>query len=173
MKKWLIAFAVIILVAICAFGATKQTNTTYLRIHIRANSNLAIDQQVKHQVKDQVVAYLTPLLTEGKTFEAAKQIIEQNLPQIEQVANQVLFNAGFSYKAKAQLNQEFFPTRTYSSYTLDSGFYDALILSLGSGQGDNWWCVVYPPLCFTSADGVAVEYKSIIWDIISNWAQRA
>lgn len=173
MKK-IFGFGLIIIIVgiLLVCGLHKQVNTTYLRIHIRANSNFEIDQNVKYEIKDEIVEYLTPFLVNGKTFEMAKIIINEHLKSIETVANNVLTNKGFSYTAKAKLNEEFFPTRSYSSLTLESGFYDALIISLGSGEGDNWWCVVYPPLCFTSSENVSIVYKSLIWEIIDGWIKN-
>ena len=76
---------------------------------------------------------------------------------------------GFSYGASAELETENFPTRVYGEYTLPAGEYSALIIRLGSGEGDNWWCVVYPPLCFAAVD-TDIVYKSKIKEIIENWA---
>lgn len=173
MKK-IFGFGIILIIVgtLLLCGINKQVNATYLRIHIRANSNFEIDQNVKYEIKDEIVEYLTPFLINGKTFERAKVIINEQLENIENVANNVLLSKGFAYTAKAKLNEEFFPTRSYSSLTLESGFYDALIVSLGSGEGDNWWCVVYPPLCFTTSENVSTVYKSLIWEIIENWIKN-
>jgi len=78
---------------------------------------------------------------------------------------------GFSYGARAQIKQEYFPTRVYDEYVLSAGEYTALILELGKGKGDNWWCVVYPPLCF-AATNTNVIYKSKIKEIIENWKKN-
>ena len=85
------------------------------------------------------------------------------------MANEILRQNGFSYSSHAKLCNEYFPTRSYQDLTLDEGFYDALILELGEAKGDNWWCVVYPPLCFVSANptGEGVVYKSKILHIIN------
>ena len=171
-KVFGLVLMIVIVGALLLCGLKTRENETYLRIHIRANSNLAIDQNVKYEIKDEIVEYLTPFLIEGKTFEKAIQIVSYHLSNIEKVANEVLKEKGFSYFAKAKLNEEFFPIRNYSSLTLESGFYDALVVSLGSGEGDNWWCVVYPPLCFTSSDNVSVVYKSKIWEIIELWMKN-
>jgi stage II sporulation protein R len=72
------------------------------------------------------------------------------------------------------LNEKF-PTRSYDGFVLEGGFYDALIIKLGAGEGDNWWCVVYPPLCFLEAeytDGQGIKYKSKIFEIIENWKKK-
>ena len=139
--------------------------TEYLRIHVRANSNEQVDQQVKYKVKDEVVKFITPYAAECVNKQTAMKIISGILPEIESVCDRVLKENGFSYTSRAQVRAEQFPTRVYGDVTLESGIYDALIIELGSGTGDNWWCVIYPPLCFTSATQ-DVEYRSIIYDII-------
>ena len=176
MKKFIIiciSFVSLLGVAIfLGINNKSQQDNTYLRVHIRANSNNQVDQQIKMVVKKSVVDYLTPLIAEGSTFEQVYTILDQNLKNIEQVCDKVLKANGHSYTSTAYLNQEYFPTRSYGEYTLDNGFYDALIIELGSGTGDNWWCVVYPPLCFIGAEGTgtqAIEYKSKLLEIIEQF----
>ena len=172
MKKFLlIAFLAACIVAIAiACGAAPRTTEAdaYLRVHIRADSNLPEAQSVKYRVRDAVVEFLTPTVSDCATKKAAMQKIGAKLPEIEKVAEKVLAEHGFSYGAKASLRREEFPTRIYAETTLEAGMYDALILELGSGKGDNWWCVVYPPLCFTSGNGNIV-YKSKIAEIIAKF----
>jgi len=164
--------AVIIgLVAIAiALGGTPTTQKEYLRIHIRANSNSEYDQSVKYKVKDEVVAFLTPFIAECDTKAKAEKTIEENLEKIEKVADGVLKKNGCSYSSAAKIENEKFPTRTYEELTLGAGYYDALIIYLGDGQGDNWWCVVYPPLCFT--EGAGYIYESKIVDIINDFTKK-
>ena len=141
----------------------------YLRIHIRANSNLTADQEVKYKVKDGVVDALIPLLAEIETFEEAKEVMQNNFALIEGVANDILTANGFYYGCRAKIDNEYFPTRTYDGLTLEEGYYDALILELGSGQGDNWWCLVYPAFCFTQTNNFDnFVYISKIWEIIKS-----
>ncbi len=153
-----------------AAGRDNGENGEYLRIHIRADSNEAAAQTVKYAVRDEVVDYLTPLVASYATKRAAMEGIEKNLPQIERVATEVLQKEGFSYGAQAKLTKESFPTRVYGEYVLPAGEYSALVLSLGSGKGDNWWCVVYPPLCFSGTPNVI--YKSKIKEIIDGFYTR-
>ncbi|MGN1051781.1 MAG: stage II sporulation protein R, partial [Candidatus Scatosoma sp.] len=84
----------------------------------------------------------------------------------------VLEKRGFSYGAKAELKTERFPARVYDGVTLPEGDYESLILNLGSGKGDNWWCVAYPPLCFSTAGKTNVAYKSLIAERIREWKER-
>ena len=107
----------------------------------------------------------------SKTQKEALVGVEQNLDEISRIATQTLVKKGFSYGARAEIKREKFPTRVYEGYTLPAGEYTALILYLGKGEGDNWWCVVYPPLCFASAEGNPV-YKSKIAEIIKNFRAK-
>lgn len=192
MKKNCIIFLLSIIITIAAYGlygrqiygddvtttnnqdmiqTTAQT-TDFFRIHIRADSNERGAQDVKYCIKDAVVNYLTPIVANCINKEQAQVEIEKNLSQIESIANAVLRERGFSYSAAARVKREQFPTRIYNGYTLPSGVYTSLIVTLGSGQGDNWWCVIYPPLCFTSPTGQNVKYKSKILEIIQLWESR-
>ncbi len=151
-----------------AFSSTGVENAEaqeYLRVHIRANSNGEADQAVKYLVRDDVVRYLTPVVASCETKAQAMDMVGRELPAIERVAEHVLQENGYGYGARASLKREEFPTRVYEEATLQAGVYDALILELGTGEGDNWWCVVYPPLCFTGGNG-SVVYKSKIAEII-------
>ncbi len=144
------------------------SDCAYLRIHIRADSNASAAQTVKYKVRDAVVSYLTPIAADCENKEEAMARVRAVLPAIEAAAEQVLRENGFSYGARARLCREQFPTRVYENVTLEAGVYDALILELGEGKGDNWWCVVYPPLCFTSGNG-NIRYKSKIAEIIRSF----
>lgn len=166
MKKIIIAlFATIMLVIVlCGCAMEKQnTNADFLRIHIRANSNSDVDQSVKYDVKNSIVKYLTGKFDHAKTKSQAIKIVNDNLDEITEIANKTLKEKGFTYSAKAVLREEEFPARKYDELLLPSDVYDALIVELGSASGDNWWCVVFPPLCFLSDDS-EMEYKSIIYE---------
>ena len=83
----------------------------------------------------------------------------------------MLLESGFNYQSKVQIREEYFPTRVYDGITLDAGVYDAVIIELGNAQGQNWWCVVYPPLCFVNV-GTKYEYKSKILEIVNDFIKR-
>ncbi len=164
---------IILILAISGFTFSNECNVEYLRIHIRANSNSSADQEVKYKVKDAVVEALIPVLSEIETFDQAIEIISNNFSMIENVANQILQSNGFTYSSKAKIANEYFPTRTYENITLEEGYYDALILNLGSGEGDNWWCIVFPAFCFTQTKNFDnLEYISQIWEIIKSVIQK-
>ncbi len=168
-----LSFVIIILTAVGFSGVLPSDSPAacdYLRIHIRAGSNDEADQTVKYRVRDEIVEYLTPLVANCKDKAEALAAIEASLPQISRIADGVLRSRGFFYGASATLTTESFPTRAYGEYILPAGEYSSLILRLGSGSGDNWWCVVYPPLCFTGRENVV--YKSKIKEIIDRFYQK-
>lgn len=175
MKKIaIIALLLVSVLAIVAMAPQKQSDSDYLRIHIRADSNSDEDQNVKYVVKNAVVQYLAPFLAQATTKSKALQIVEKHLDSIKEVCNSVLRSQGKNYLATVKLCKEDFPDRRYQDLTLSAGVYDALIINLGSGSGNNWWCVVYPPLCFV--EGVSgsqgLVFKSKLLQIISEWRQK-
>ena len=173
MKKIVIAAVVLaILVAVIVAVPSGKSNADFLRIHIRADSNETADQNVKYEVKAAVVDYLTPFLAEAHSKSEAMSVVEKQLRGIEQVCDRVLAENGFQYTSTAKLTAEQFPDRSYGELTLAQGVYDALIIELGSGKGNNWWCVVYPPLCFVGGESNGtnqIVYKSKLMEIIRQW----
>ena len=166
----LISLIAIIVVACGNLGGA-EAQTDYLRIHVRANSNDEVDQSVKYKVKDEVVKFITPYAAQCTDKQTAINVISGVLDGVEMVCDRVLKENGFDYTSRASIRQENFPTRVYGELTLEEGVYDALIIELGTGKGDNWWCVIYPPLCFTS--GTAdVKYRSVIYDIINKFINK-
>lgn len=171
MKKFCIVFAALLILLLTAATATGWNDggaqTQYLRMHVRANSDSAADQAVKYEVKDAVVDALMPVAASCGSKEEAIAAVEAALPRIEAVADAVLAERGFAYTAHAEVRREEFPARVYESVTLEAGVYDALIVELGEGAGANWWCVLYPPLCFSAeATGENIVYRSRIFEII-------
>ncbi len=165
MKK-LVIFLTVAVIATVLFGGNFEVKEECVRIHIRANSNGTMDQSVKYEVKDELVSYLTPYVQNLSSSSSAKSVVESKISELEKIADRVLEQNGYSYKSKVKLTREEFPARSYGEYTLDAGEYDALIVELGEAEGDNWWCVLFPPLCFTPrGEGDTVEYKSKILEL--------
>lgn len=149
-----------------------ETDSEFIRIHIRANSNASNDQNVKYAVKDAIVEYLTPVVAGSKNRADVYSRIAAVLPALEREADKVLRRSGFEYGARAKMTAEEFPHRVYQETVLEGGVYDALVMELGGGAGDNWWCVVYPPLCFVDAKGTGadgISYKSKIAELIRSF----
>lgn len=138
-----------------------------VRIHIRANSNDAEDQAVKLAVRDEITAYLTSKLDGCKNKSDALQRLAAERDTLTQIAQNTLYENGYDYKASVELKNEHFPERVYDGYVFPEGDYDALMIYLGEGAGDNWWCVAFPPLCFVpDADGEDIVYKSWVKEML-------
>ena len=169
MKKKLIFIAMLFLSFSVLSACSEIQAKDYLRIHIRANSNAEIDQEVKYLVKDEIVEFISPLIEDLDSKEKVVMVLQKNISQMKDAVDKRLLQNGFQYKSNIEIKEELFPTRYYGDYLLPSDYYDAIILNLGSGSGDNWWCVVYPPLCFVETENKNVVYKSKLWEIIKKF----
>ena len=118
-----------------------------IRLHVVAASDSEEDQNLKLLVRDAVISSLRENMNHVKDMETAKAYLRENLPKIEAVANCVLQKAGISDTVTVSLEPEEFETRTYDTFTLPAGVYEALRVTIGAGEGHNWWCVVFPALC--------------------------
>ena len=137
-----------------------------IRFHVVANSDSENDQELKLKVRDGVIEYLEGELEGCDTREESMQIIGENLEDIEKIAEEIAFENGFHYEIKATLTEEVFPVRQYGDVRLPMGEYEALKISIGKGEGHNWWCVVYPPLCFIDiATGITEESEKALVDV--------
>ena len=125
-----------------------------LRLHIPANSDSEKDQRIKLALRDKVLEEYGVLLSENEDIEGAQRQVRELLPEIEKTCCEFLAQQGVDYSAKAELVNMYFTTRQYEEVTLPAGNYDALRITLGSGEGRNWWCIMFPPLCIP----VAAEY---------------
>ena len=118
-----------------------------LRLHVVAASDSQEDQAVKLRVRDAVLGSLRQGLSDLADVEQAKEYVEEMLPKIEQAANLILAEAGFDDTVQVSLTEWEFPERNYETFSLPSGVYNALRVVIGEGEGQNWWCVVFPELC--------------------------
>lgn len=131
-----------------------------MRLRILANSDHVKDQWLKRQVRDQVIAEIKTWAHQPKTLEEARLAVKQHLPRFQQIAEETLAQHGFSYSVKVDYGQVPFPTKLYGNQVYPAGEYEALRITLGEGKGDNWWCVLFPPLCFVDmSNGDAVPQK--------------
>ena len=138
-----------------------------VRIHIRANSNDEIDQAVKLKVRDEITAYLSDALYNCKDKNEALAVICDNMGNLEQIANATLERNNFDYSSAVSVKKSYFPEKEYDGYIFPEGQYDALIIELGTGTGDNWWCVAFPPHCFVPDGGEGdIVYKYWVKEIL-------
>lgn len=130
----------------------QETTAPILRLHVIADSDSEYDQALKMEVRDAIIGSLRESLQNAKSLEEAKSIIHAELGNIEAVADDVLAGKA-QYTAHAELGMAEFPTKGYGDLVLPAGEYEALRVVLGSGEGKNWWCVLFPSLCFVDAVG--------------------
>lgn len=126
----------------------KNMSDKLIRFHVIANSDLDEDQAVKLKVRDAILEDVGPKLSKSSSRDESLKILEENLNNIESIANRVLSKEGEDYRANAILGNFNFPIKKYGTITLPAGEYKALRVVLGEGEGKNWWCVMFPPLCF-------------------------
>ncbi|MDF2572750.1 MAG: stage sporulation protein [Sporomusa sp.] len=128
----------------------------YVRLHILANSDSTEDQRLKLKVRDAVIAYLTPYVQKVSDAQEANNIIASHQENIIMVAKKVLGENGVNYPVAVQMGTFEFPIRTYGSLELPAGEYQAVRILLGQAAGQNWWCVLFPPLCFIDGANTAL-----------------
>lgn len=119
-----------------------------LRFHVLANSDSKEDQEVKKKVRDAVGAMMEPRLAGSTNLEETEAIVQRSMENIVEVATETLEENGYYYGASARLANVEFPVKSYGAYTFPAGEYEALQVTLGEGEGHNWWCVLYPNMCF-------------------------
>lgn len=122
-----------------------------IRLRILANSDSPSDQLVKRMVRDEIVKAMNSWATGQQTIEQARETIRAKLPELQGIVADVLASRGFSYDSTAELGMVEFPTKMYGSKVYPAGEYEALLITIGEGKGQNWWCVLFPPLCFVDA----------------------
>lgn len=152
LRKWETALLLSLCVALClgtwASAASGRVSAQLVRLHVIAHSDAPEEQSVKLTVRDNVLEYLEPKLESAGSAVEAREIITKNLDGIKRAAENVSEGRPVSVK----LGEEYYPTRDYDGFSLPAGKYQSLRVTLGSGEGHNWWCVVFPPLCLTAAE---------------------
>jgi len=135
-----------------------EVKDTLIRFHVIANSDKDEDQNLKLKVKNQVIDYLYPYLNASESLEQSRKIIKDRMDEVKKLAEQVIKDNNYKYGVKVELSRENFPEKSYGKITLPQGNYEAFRIIIGSGQGKNWWCVMFPPLCFVDETKAEVEY---------------
>lgn len=139
-----------------------------IRLRILANSNHALDQKVKYIVRDRVNMHIHNLVSDIDSLEEARRIIENQVPELKKIVADVLKENEKNYEYDVTFKQDVpFPLKTYGPYLYPAGNYEAILITLGLGEGDNWWCVLFPPLCFIEffkSSSVAETTEFDAWD---------
>ena len=135
-----------------------EVKDSLIRFHVIANSDSEENQNLKIKVKDKVIDYLYPYLNASQSLDESRQIIKDRMQEVKKLAEEVIKDNNYKYSIKVELSRENFPDKSYGKITLPQGNYEAFRIIIGDGQGKNWWCVMFPPLCFVDESKAEVEY---------------
>lgn len=150
----MVAAALVLMSGALALQTQDQLADKVVRLHVLANSDSEEDQALKLRVRDRVLERATELLEQSADRQEAEALLRGNLLELENLAAEEIAAAGYDYPVTAELTDTTFPTREYDGFTLPAGEYLALRIAIGEGAGQNWWCVVFPPLCTTASADV-------------------
>lgn len=137
----------------------KNISNKIIRFHVLANSDSIEDQSLKLKVKDEIIKYMMPKLDKSNSINESRKILKENDKEIKKIAENIINKNGYKYSVNTYLGQERFPIKTYGNITLPQGQYEAYKIVIGNGQGQNWWCVMFPPLCFVDVTKGEVSTK--------------
>lgn len=161
--KWAITLLIVTMViGVMPTDAEGEIYDDTLRLHILANSDQSEDQKLKLEIRDRILLKYGKMLKGGESITEAKESVEQLLPEIEEDARVWIGELGYNYDVKASLSVEWYETREYEDFTLPAGYYSSLRIIIGEGKGQNWWCVMYPPLCMEMASESAPRDDGVI-----------
>lgn len=160
-KKHLMTFSIIVGIIITFILSGKEQNPAdelqssiaekVIRFHVLANSDSEEDQALKLKVKEAVVTYLNPYMTNSENLDDSRKILLEHNDEIIEIAKSIISDEGYSYNVTAGFSTDYFPTKSYGDVTLPAGDYTAYRIEIGEHNGKNWWCILYPPLCFVDA----------------------
>ena len=169
----ILSFLLFIYTTICAISYAQNISTdiadSVFRLHVIANSDSKKDQDLKYIVRDNLLSYMNEICSNCKTKQEAINIVNENKDKFEEIAKSTIKEQGFSYNVKINIGNFEFPTKNYGDISLPKGYYDALRVEIGKAKGQNWWCVMFPPLCFVDVTSGVVpeESKEIMEDNLS------
>jgi stage II sporulation protein R len=171
MKQRVIFLVLVLAMMICVISSVtiEEQVPALIRLHILANSDSREDQVLKYKVRDHIVKTMQEKFAHSQNLAESREILLESLPELEKEAEVVLRNAGSTYQVKAAYGQFSFPTKYYGNFALPAGRYEAVRLVIGEGAGANWWCVLFPPLCFVDGgnntaylqEDIAKELKTV------------
>lgn len=177
MKKYIILILAIISM-IYVFTSVKAEDTIIpdeaIRFRVIANSNTIYDQNIKVQLKNVVQNKIFELTKGTETIEETRKILKDNIDLLDNLTKETLKNLGYDKDYKINYGYNYFPKKKYKSVTYKEGIYESLVITLGTGEGDNWWCVLFPPLCLVEADESTTsdaEYTFFIKEIIDKYTK--
>ena len=165
MKKYfLLSIVIILFLAISAFSYVNAISTnladSVFRLHVIANSDSQEDQNLKYKVRDSLIEYMNTLVNSSYSKDDVIKIAKEHLNEFKNIAQNVIKENEFDYPVNVEIGNFSFPSKTYGDISFPSGFYDALKVEIGESKGQNWWCVMFPPLCFVDVTSGVVPEES-------------
>ena len=160
----LLIFLLFIYTIFCAHSYSNaisaELSNAVFRLHVLANSDSEEDQHLKIKVRDALLSYMNTLSSNCNTKEEAIQIANQHKNEFQTIAENIIVENGYNYPVQIKINNFYFPTKSYGDISLPAGYYDALRVEIGNAKGKNWWCVLYPSLCFVDVTSGVVPQES-------------
>ena len=160
-KKWEVAliFGFIIAVVACLQGGLKANaiSEKLIRLHVIANSDNQYDQELKLKVRDEIIPIISEITKKSENISEARESILSNFETIKAEAEEVIAKNGYDYSVNISLERAYYPSKDYDNFALPAGEYDGLKIIIGEGAGQNWWCVLFPPLCIPVAEETMIE----------------
>lgn len=165
MKKYLIlVFTLILFLILSAYSyacaVSNNLSDSVFRLHVIANSDSKEDQELKYKVRDSLIQYMNSLVSDTDTKEDVVKMTKIHEEDFKQIAKKVIIDNGYDYDVNVEIGNFPFPTKTYGDIKFPSGFYDSLKVEIGNSSGQNWWCVMFPPLCFVDINSGVVPEES-------------
>ena len=170
----ILSFLIFAYTSICAFSyaqtVSQELSDSVFRLHVIANSNSTEDQNLKYIVRDNLIKYMNNICGNCSDKEDAIKLVNENIPNFQKIAEDTIKQNGFNYPVSIEIGNFEFPTKTYGDISLPAGYYDALKVQIGEAKGQNWWCVMFPPLCFVDVTSGVVpdESKEIMQENLDN-----
>lgn len=168
MKKFFYLLSLIILFSVLTFisissyanDVSKDLSDNFFRLHILANSDSDSDQALKLKVRDNIISYMNTLSYDGLNKNEAIELTNSHLIAFQEIAEKTIAGEGYNYDVKLEVGNFYFPTKEYGNISLPAGYYDALKIEIGKAKGQNWWCSLFPPLCFVDISAGIIDEES-------------
>ena len=140
-----------------SLAISSDLSQSVFRLHVLANSDSKEDQELKLKVRDNLLDFMNEICSNCSTKEEAMKIANENKDEFQKIAENTIKENGFNYSVKININNFYFPTKSYGDISLPAGYYDALRVEIGEAKGQNWWCVMFPSLCFIDVSSGIVD----------------
>ena len=174
-----VKYSIILIILLCIYifisaisyvtAVSNDLSDNIFRLHVIANSDSDEDQNLKYIVRDNLIKYMNEISATANSKEEAIQIAKEHTNDFYTIAKQTIIDNGYDYKVNVEIGNFSFPTKYYGDISIPAGYYDALRVKIGKASGQNWWCVMFPPLCFVNVSSgiVPAESKELLQDNLS------